>query len=67
MQRNPDPCGVCIVRVTRQDAGLFVTVISRIDVSETASQSELTRVGVGECMAAVRRFLEEFARAHAVG
>jgi hypothetical protein len=67
MQRNPDPRGVCIVRVTRQGAGLFVTVISRLDVSETAGQSELNRVGVDEGMAAVRKFLEEFARAHAIG
>jgi hypothetical protein len=62
MRSSSESRGVCIVRVTRQSAGLLLTLTVRADVENMSSQSETSTTDVDEALAIVRRFVEDFAR-----
>jgi len=64
MQLRTEPCGVCILRVRREPTGLLIKVITQLDISEGAGHQEVTRTDVNDVVALVRRFIEDFTRAH---
>jgi hypothetical protein len=60
MPRSPEHTGVCVLRITREPAGLVVHMTSRVDVNDASGESRATVVGLDQGVAAVRRFLEDF-------
>jgi hypothetical protein len=62
MRSSSESQGVCIVRVTRQSTGLLLTLTARTDVENASTQSETRTTDVDDGLAAVRRFVEDFAR-----
>jgi hypothetical protein len=60
MPRSREHTGVCVLRITREPAGLVVHLTSRVDVNDASGEAHATVVGLDEGVAAVRRFLEDF-------
>jgi hypothetical protein len=62
MQSEPELCGVCIVRVVRQESGLMITLTERTDVHDTSTQHRHTMTDVAQALEAIRTFILDVAR-----
>lgn len=62
MQSEPERCGVCIVRVVRQESGLMITLTERTDVHDASTQRRHTTTDVAQAVEAVRIFILDIAR-----
>ena len=62
MQSEPERCGVCVVRVVRQESGLIITLTERTDVQDASTQRRRTTTDVAQAVEAVRIFILDIAR-----
>jgi len=62
MQPEPERCGVCIVRMVRQNTGLLITLTGRPDVGDAANQIQCTLTDVAQAVDVVRSFILHVAR-----
>lgn len=62
MQPEPERCGVCIVRVVRQNIGLLITLTERPDVDDASTQTQCTLTDVAQAVDAIRTFVLDVAR-----
>ncbi|MCA1696877.1 MAG: hypothetical protein LC749_20320 [Actinobacteria bacterium] len=62
VQPRPVPTGVCIVRIEPHGQGLRLTVTVNPDIAQRSTEKRCSFIEIGDALAAVEKFLIEYAR-----